>query len=144
MSTTPVIVRGRAEAFRQAIVVGPHELVSDEPRGAGGEDAGPDPYDLLAAALGSCTSMTIGLVARRRGWPLEAVEVRVRHRKVHAVDCAECQERDAKIDRLERTISLLGPLTDEQRQALVDVAGRCPVQRTLQSRIEIVTELAFP
>jgi uncharacterized OsmC-like protein len=108
----------------------------------GGQDRGPTPYDLLAAALGSCTSMTIGYAARRRQWALESVLVQVRHSKVHAEDCVSCETKGGLIDRLERTIALSGPLTDDQREELLRVADRCPMHRTLRSEIDIRTALA--
>lgn len=136
-----VVVRGDASGFLQEIAVGPHTMLSDEPVDAGGTDRGPTPYDLIAAALGSCTSMTIALVARRKQWPLESVQVQVRHSKVHAADCASCETKDGRIDRLDRTIVLTGPLTGEQRQELLRIADRCPVHRTLTSEIQILTTL---
>ena len=137
-----VIVRGRVEGFAQEVVVGPHRLVADEPVTAGGTGTGLNPYDLLLASLGSCTSMTIALYARRKQWPLESVTVRLRHAKIHAADCAECETREGKIDRIERDIELAGALTEEQRARLLDIAGKCPVHRTLRSEIDIRTRLA--
>ncbi|MET0622461.1 MAG: OsmC family protein [Pyrinomonadaceae bacterium] len=116
-------------------------LVTDEPEALGGEGAGPDPYTLLLAALGSCVSMTLTLYARRKGWPLERVRVRLRQRRVHAKDCAEC-ESDAEgfIHHIERAVELEGDLDEEQRARLQEIAHRCPVHRTLTSEIA-VTEL---
>jgi putative redox protein len=136
-----VVVRGGAGGFAQEIVVGPHRLAADEPASAGGTDAGPNPYDLLLASLGACTSMTVALYARRKGWPLEGVTVRLRHAKIHAADCADCETREGMIDRIERNIELTGALTDDQRARLLEIAGRCPVHRTLQSEIDIRTRL---
>ena len=116
-------------------------FITDEPAELGGEGAGPDPYTLLLAALGSCVSMTVTLYARRKGWPLERVRVRLRQRRVHAKDCAEC-ESDAGdfIHHIERAVELEGELTEEQRARLQEIAHRCPVHRTLTSEIA-VTEL---
>jgi len=136
-----VIVRGGAVGFAQEITAGRHRLAADEPIAAGGTDTGLNPYDLLLASLGSCTSMTITLYARRKQWPLEAVTVRLRHGKIHAADCAECETREGMIDRIERDIELTGPLTDAQRSRLVEIAGKCPVHRTLESEIDIRTRL---
>lgn len=136
-----VVVSGGAAGFLQRISVGEHTLAADEPRAAGGTDAGPSPYDLLAAALGACTSMTIALYARRKEWPLEGVTVRLRHSKVHASDCADCDTKEGMVDRLERDVELRGTLTDEQRQRLLEIANRCPVHRTLTSEIRIPTRL---
>jgi putative redox protein len=137
-----VTVRGGAKGFAQEITVGSHRLAADEPASVGGGDTGPDPYALLLASLGSCTSMTIGLYARRKGWPLESVTVRLRHAKVHAADCEHCETREGKIDRIERDIELAGALSEEQRARLLDIASRCPVHRTLTSEIDIRTRLS--
>ena len=132
-----VIVRGGAVEFAQEITIGPHRLAGDEPI-----DAGPNPYDFLLASLGSCTSMTVALYARRKEWPLEAVTVRLRHTRIHAVDCAECETREGMIDRIELSLELAGPLTEAQRAGLLEIAGRCPVHRTLTSEIDIRTHLS--
>ena len=134
-----VIVRGEASGFAQTIVVGPHRLAADEPTSVGGTDAGPNPYDFLLAALGSCTSMTVAFYARRKQWPLEAVTVRLRHAKIHAVDCAECETREGMIDRIEVNLELVGSLTEQQRARLFEIAERCPIHRTLTSEIDIRT-----
>ena len=136
-----VVVRGGAAGFAQEIAVGAHRLAADEPTSAGGTDTGANPYDLLLASLGSCTSMTVALYARRKGWPLEGVTVRLRHSRIHAADCADCETREGMIDRIERDIELAGALTAEQRARLLEIAGRCPVHRTLVSEIDIRTRL---
>ena len=135
-----VIVRGDATGFAQQIQVGAHQLSADEPIESGGTDTGPSPYDLLLAALGSCTSMTIGLYARRKNWPLQEAVVSLWHSKIHAADCAECETREGKIDRIEREIQLIGSLTSEQRSKLMEIADMCPVHRTLTSEINIRTK----
>jgi uncharacterized OsmC-like protein len=135
-----VIVRGDASGFAQGIEVGSHHLTADEPVAFGGTETGPSPYDLLLAALGSCTSMTISLYARRKGWPLEEVTVSLRHSKIHAADCAECETKEGKIDRIEREIQLIGALTAEQRSKLMEIADKCPVHRTLTSEVNIRTK----
>lgn len=136
-----VIVRGGASGLTQEIEAEGHRLVADEPVEAGGADAGPSPYDLLLAALGACTSMTLVMYARRKQWPLEQVTVRLQHAKIHAQDCAECDTKEGKLDRIEREISLAGPLSEEQRARLLEIANRCPVHRTLVSEIDIRTRL---
>ena len=138
---TEVVVHGRTSGFTQEITIGPHRLTADEPIASGGTDAGPNPYDLLLAALGSCTSMTVGFHARRKQWPLEAVTVRLRHARIHATDCAACETREGMIDRIEVEIELVGPLTEDQRARLLEIAGRCPVHRTLTSEIDIRMQL---
>ena len=134
-----VIVRGTAASFAQKIQVGPHELSADEPVSYGGGDSGPSPYDLLLAALGSCTSMTIGLYARKRGWPLEKITVSLRHSKIHAKDCDDCETKEGRIDRMEVEIHLDGALSAEQRAKLMEIAEKCPVHQTLTSEINIKT-----
>jgi putative redox protein len=106
---------------------------------AGGTDTGPSPYEFLLAALGACTSMTVGMYARRKGWPLEDVTVRLRHSKIHATDCAECDTKEGMLDHIELEIHFDGLLTEEQRSKLVEMANKCPVHRTLTSEIEIRT-----
>jgi uncharacterized OsmC-like protein len=134
-----VVVRGSAAGFTQEITVGPHRLTADEPVAAGGTDTGPGPYDLLLAALGSCTSMTVAMYARRKGWPLDHVTVWLRHSRIYASDCAECETKEGMLDRIERDIQFAGPLTIEQRSKLLEIADRCPVHRTLTSEINIRT-----
>ncbi|MGZ4967185.1 MAG: OsmC family protein, partial [Chthoniobacterales bacterium] len=119
-----------------------YRLVADEPKSYGGTDTGPGPYDLLLAALGACTSMTVGWFARSKKIPLEDVRVELRHSKIHALDCAECETKQGKIDRIEIELHLTGNLTEEQRAKLLDIAGRCPVHKTLKSEIDIRTKLA--
>jgi len=115
-----------------------HTLITDEPVAAGGEDAGPDPYTLLLAALGSCMSMTVTLYARRKQWPLENVTVRLRQGRIHVKDCAECvQNKEGFIHRIECAVSFTGPLSDEQRARLEEIAHKCPVHKTLTSEIVI-------
>ena len=135
----PVIVRGDANGFAQKIDIGSHQLVADEPVSYGGTDTGASPYDLLLAALGACTSMTIGLYARKRKWPLEDITVSLRHEKIHARDCDDCETKEGKVDRIWREIHLAGALTDEQRAKLMEIADRCPVHQTLTSEINIKT-----
>jgi uncharacterized OsmC-like protein len=137
-----VVVRGAATAFAQEVLAGKHRLTADEPVSAGGADTGPTPYDLLLAALGSCTSMTLGVYARRKGWPLQSVTVRLAHSRIHAVDCADCETNDGRLDRIDVSIELAGDLTEEQRRRLLEIADRCPVHQTLQSEIDIRTRIA--
>lgn len=118
-----------------------HTFTTDEPVAAGGEDAGPDPYTLLLSALGSCISMTVTLYARRKQWPLEQVTVRLRQGRIHSKDCQECEvQAEGYIHRIERSVSFTGPLTDEQRTRLREIAHKCPVHKTFTSPI-VVTDL---
>jgi putative redox protein len=118
-----------------------HVLITDEPVAAGGEDAGPDPYTLLLAALGSCISMTARLYAKRKGWPLERVTVRLRQNRIHAKDCQECsQDAQGYVHRIERSVTFEGNLTEEQLTRLQEISHKCPVHKTLASEI-VITEL---
>jgi len=137
--TPHVIVHGDAAGFAQKVEIGKHTLTADEPVSYGGTDTGASPYDLLLAALGSCTSMTIGLYARKRKWPLEKVTVSLRHAKIHAKDCDDCETKEGKVDRIWREINLTGNLSDEQRAKLMEIADKCPVHQTLTSEINIQT-----
>lgn len=144
MGMSEVVVSGNASGFAQDVVAGTHRWIADEPLAAGGQDLGPSPYDMLLAALGSCTSMTIGMYARRKGWPLESVEVRLRHSRVHRDDCADCDEKERWLDRIEREIRLMGGLDAEQRRRLIEIANRCPVHRTLTASVRIETREIEP
>jgi uncharacterized OsmC-like protein len=136
-----VIVRGSVDGFAQTIEAGSHRLHADEPESVGGTNMGATPYDLLLAALGSCKAMTLGMYARRKEWPLEQITVSLRHSKIHAVDCAECETKAGRIDRIECEIQLTGSITAEQRSRLLEIANMCPVHRTLKAEIEIKTQL---
>ncbi|CUU20494.1 uncharacterized OsmC-like protein/fermentation-respiration switch protein FrsA (DUF1100 family) [Bradyrhizobium sp. JR7.2] len=136
-----VVQETRKSKFNQAITVGPHHLVADEPIAAGGEDAGPGPYDFLLAGLGACTSMTMRLYADRKSLPLDRVTVTLKHSKIYAKDCAECETRDGMLDQIERDIAIDGALDAEQRKKLMEIADKCPVHRTLTSEIRIVTKV---
>ena len=134
-----------AGGLTQAVSVrGHHHLTGDEPLEAGGADLGPTPYEFLLVALGTCKSMTVRLYAQRKGWPLERVTVRLRHDKIHAQDCADCETREGKLDQIEADLELAGPLDDGQRARLLEIADRCPVHRTLTSEIVIRTRLLPP
>jgi uncharacterized OsmC-like protein len=132
-----VVVRGDARSFEQEIVAGRHRLLADEPVSAGGGDAGPDPYDYLLAALGVCTSMTVGFYARRKQLPLDDITVSLWHSRIHARDCEECETKEGMLDRIDVELELAGDLTAEQHAKLIEVAGKCPVHRTLTSEINI-------
>lgn len=135
-----VVVRG-SSGLRQALSLGPHNLVADEPEQAGSNDEGPDPYEFLLAALGACTNMTLRMYANRKRWPLREVRTVLSHAKSYAADCEHCEQPDALIDRIERQITLFGDLSEEQRTRLLQIADRCPVHRTLTSKTVIRTAL---
>jgi uncharacterized OsmC-like protein/pimeloyl-ACP methyl ester carboxylesterase len=133
----------RAEGpFADDVQLGRYRVRADEPAAYGGRDTGPSPYDLLVGALGACTNMTLRLYADRKGWPLEHVETRLRHSKLHAKDCAACETQEGRVDRIEREVRLEGPLSPEQRERLLAMAERCPVHRTLEGEVEVRTRLA--
>ena len=127
--------------FAQEITVGPHRLIADEPIAVGGTGRGPSPYDLLLAALGTCTSMTVRTYADFKKVPLDHVSVRLTHDKVHAEDCEHCESKEGKIDRIDREIELAGELHEAQRARLLEIADKCPVHRTLASAVWVETRL---
>ena len=124
--------------YENRVVAGPHVFLADEPGSVGGGDRGPDPYELLSASLGACTSMTIRMYAARKGWPLEKVRVEVSHTKDHAEDCANCEDGQ-KVDIFERTLTITGDLDEDQRAKLTEIADKCPVHRTLHSPVVVRT-----
>jgi len=132
-----IVVRGDVRSFKQEIVAGKYRLVADEPVSAGGGDAGPDPYNYLLISLGVCTSMTVGLYARRKQFPLENITVSLSHSRIHATDCEECATKEGMLDRIDVEIELTGSLTAEQHAKLMEIAAKCPVHRTLTSEINI-------
>jgi uncharacterized OsmC-like protein/alpha-beta hydrolase superfamily lysophospholipase len=135
-----VLVREtRRGTFQQEIVSGQHRLLADEPVKAGGLDSGLGPYDLLLAALGACTSMTVRLYADRKQIPLKRTQVRLRHGRIYAADCAECETKEGMIDHIDREITFEGDLSAEQRKRLIEIADKCPVHHTLTSEVRIRT-----
>ena len=137
---TVIVTETGSGTYTQQIAAGHHELVSNEPRPIG-DDAGPTPYDLLLAGLGACTSMTVRMYADRKGWPLERVRVTLRHSRIHAKDCADCETSTGWIGHIDRGVELSGELDDSQRQRLLHIAERCPVHQTLTSEVRIATSL---
>jgi len=128
--------------YAQTISVGPHLLQADEPVDVGGNDAGPNPYDLLLAALGSCASITVRMYSERKQWPLQGVHVGLLWGRVHAEDCAEFDTEVRMVDGIEMEISFLGDLSEDQRKGLFEIANKCPVHRTLSSQVQIHARLA--
>jgi putative redox protein len=137
---TVTVTETGSGTYTQQITAGHHRLVADEPQPIGA-DAGPTPYDLLLAALGACTSMTVRMYANRKGWPLERVRVTLRHSRIHAQDCADCETSSGWIDHIDRDLELTGELDDTQRERLLHIAERCPVHQTLTSEVRVATSL---
>ena len=129
-------------SFKQRIESGDNVIYADEPASVGGDGTGLSPYELLLAGLGACTSMTLRMYADRKKWPLAGVSVRLRHDRIHARDCEECETREGRVDRIQRKIEVLGPLEAKQRARLLEISERCPVHRTLESEIRIESELS--
>jgi putative redox protein len=141
MDTGIVTVHGSAASFAQDITVGRHRIAGDMPVAAGGTDTGPEPYDLLLAALGSCISITVVMYARRKQWPLDAVTVWLRHSRIYAADCERCETSEGLVDHIDCDVEFTGALSDQQRVRLLEIANKCPVHRTLTSEISIRSRL---
>ncbi|WP_407147522.1 alpha/beta fold hydrolase [Bradyrhizobium sp. ORS 86] len=137
-----VVQETRASRFQQTITTGPHRMLADEPIAVGGQDSGPGPYDFVLAGLGACTSMTMRMYADRKSLPLDRVTVTLTHSKIHAKDCADCETRDGMLDQIDRIIRIEGTLDDDQRKRLMEIADKCPVHKTLTSKVRIVTKAA--
>ena len=140
--TRNVKVNSSSLAYVQNISIGPHELLADEPPEAGGADAGPNPYELVMAALGACTSMTVRMYAERRNWPLEKVQVDLTFSRLHAADCDDCSRKKGIVNRIEKRITFTGDLSEIQRERLLHMANNCPVHRILARTIEISSTLS--
>lgn len=140
MSRT-VIAKG-ASGLRQTVIVGSHHFHGDEAKDVGGTDEGPNPHEYLLAALGTCTNMTVRIYANCKRWPLRGVRTTLSHEKSHTADCEHCEQPTAMVDRIEMQITFLGELSEEQRNRLLQIADRCPVHRTLISKVVIHTVLA--
>jgi uncharacterized OsmC-like protein/pimeloyl-ACP methyl ester carboxylesterase len=138
------VARTRVDGFRTELVSGGHAMVADEPESVGGTGAGPSPYDLLSAALAACTSMTLKMYASHKKLKLASATVRVKHGKIHAADCEDCESKDGRIDRFDRELLLEGELSDEQRERMLEIADRCPVHRTLHGEVKVRTKLGEP
>jgi putative redox protein len=139
-ATTVTVAEIGSGTYTQEITAGNHRLIADEPQPVG-DDAGPNPYDLLLGALGACTSMTVRMYANRKSWPLDRVRVTLRHSRIHAKDCADCETTVGMIDHIDRDIELIGDLDETQRQRLLGIAERCPVHQTLTSAVHVSTTL---
>jgi uncharacterized OsmC-like protein len=137
-----VVVEGGRLRYVQNVLVGPHLLQGDEPVSGGGSDVGPNPYELLLAALGTCTSITVRMYADRKQWPLKSVNIELSYVRVHADDCIACDQELKLVDGIEMKLSFFGELSESQRQRLTEIARKCPVHRTLESPIPIRARLA--
>lgn len=139
-----VVVSEGAHRHQQRVLAGRHVLVADEPESVGGRDTGPNPYDYLLAALGTCTTITVRMYADHKGWPLDHVEARLTHDRIHSKDCENCESDTARVSRIQKTLVLKGDLSPEQRERLLEIAERCPVHRTVTQEKEMVTRLEAP
>jgi putative redox protein len=135
--TRNIVVNSGFPAYVQNISIGSHQLLTDEPPGSGGADAGPNPYELVMAGLGACTSMTVRMYAERRNWPLEKVQVQLKFSRIHAADCDDCSRKKGIVNRIEKRVTLIRDLSEIQRERLLHVANNCPVHRVLARTIEI-------
>lgn len=136
-----VVATTAIDSFRTEVVAAGHEFIADEPTSVGGGDEGPSPYDLLSAALATCTTMTLKMYASHKKLDLRSVTVRVTHGKIHAKDCADCETQNGKIDEFQRELTIDGDLSDEQRNRMLEIADRCPVHRTLHGEMKVRTRL---
>ena len=136
-----VTVTERNKVFTQDIVAGPHRLVADEPQSAGGDDLGVTPYDLLLAALGTCTSMTLRMYAKRKGLQVDNIQVKLQHSRIESADCETCEDQAAKVDQIRRQIRIDGDITEAQRNRMLEIADMCPIHRTLHNQKQVVSEL---
>ena len=138
-----IIVKTGKEGYKAEIISGNHLFFADEPVSAGGTDTGPNPYEYLLAALGSCTALTLRLYANNKKWPVDAIEVRVSHSNDYLKDCEDCPDKEAKIEHIDIKIKLTGDLTQEQRARLLDISTRCPVHKTLESGLKMDSSLIY-
>lgn len=125
--------------YKTVMTAGPHELIADEPEGVGGKDEGPDPYDYLLMALGSCSVITMKMYANRKEWPVDDIYIEMRHFKAHAEDCEDCDDPKARIDKIEKDIIVKGDLTEEQLDRLLEISKKCPVHKTMLNDVEIIS-----
>ena len=139
-----VVVVTSKSGLTEEVTVRSHRFLADEPKDAGGADSGPNPYELLLAALGTCTAMTVQMYAKRKGWPLERVQVKLSEQRIHAEDCATCDSAESRITLITKELALEGVLDEAQRARLAEIAAHCPVHRTLMGEIRIQQSLKPP
>ena len=137
---TQVIAKIDRKKYKTIIETGNHQLIADEPVPLG-QDLGPNPYDLLLAALGACVTMTLRMYADRKGWDLEEVDVHLEQSRIYAKDCEDCESEDGYVHIIEKKLKFIGELTEEQRQRLLEISDKCPVNKTLSNEIKIVTSV---
>ena len=137
----PVVTRIGPSGYTTDIMAQGHSLVADEPVSMGGNGLGPSPYEYLMSGLGACTAITLRMYSDRKQWPLTGVTIKLNHQKIHAADCETCETKAGKLDQIEREIELSGPLDEQQKQRLMQIADRCPVHRTLHSEIVVKSKL---
>lgn len=130
-----------SKKYKTVMTAGNHELIADEPEKAGGGDEGPDPYDYLLMALGSCTTITMKMYADHKGWPVEDIYVELKHFKAHAEDCEDCDDPKAKIDKIDKELIVKGDLTQKQLDRMLEISKKCPVHKTLLNKIEIQSSI---
>ncbi len=140
-SESQVLTRTGEVGYATDILAGKHHLLADEPSSVGGTDAGPTPYDLLLSSLGACTGMTLRMYADRKKWPLKEIKVHLQHEKRHSADSRDCEMPTSKLDHIDKVIEIHGDLDKTQRERLLEIPGRCPVHRTLNSEIVINSKL---
>lgn len=136
-----VYVKSAGAPYTHEITARSHHWVSDEPRDSDGQDQGPTPYELLLGALGSCTAITAQMYARRKDWPLEAIEVELEQNRIHTEDCEDCEQKEGTVLEIQMTLRLSGYLTEEQEQRVLEIANKCPVKKSLEHEIKIRSRL---
>ncbi|HLV01034.1 MAG TPA: OsmC family protein [Acidobacteriota bacterium] len=136
-----VYVKSTGVPYTHEITARSHQWVADEPRESDGQDLGPTPYELLLSALGSCTAITVQMYARRKGWPLESVEVELEQNRIHAEDCEDCEQKEGMVLEIHLILKLTGYLTREQEERIFEIANRCPVKKSLEHEIKIRSRL---
>jgi putative redox protein len=141
LADNQVIVETGQTGYYTEIMANEHSLVADEPLSVGGTDLGPTPYELLLASLGACTSITLRMYADRKEWPVEKILVRLKHQKIHALDCEECESETGKIDRIDREVEVVGSLDESQRRRILEIADKCPVHKTMHSEVLVKSHL---
>ncbi len=142
LQTGEVLVSDKAASLSNDVYTQDHHLLADEPLSVGGQNTGPDPYKYLLAALGACTSMTLRMYAQHKKLALDSVQIKLKHSKIHADDCSDCETQTGMLDLIEREVTVVGDLNQQQQQRLLEIADKCPVHKTLSGEIKIKSELS--